>query len=879
MSLSSANLDLDRLTPMMAQYLEQKQQCPGCLLFFRLGDFYELFFEDAVTASRELELTLTGRDCGQAERAPMCGVPYHAVDAYIHRLIGRGYKVAICDQVEDPALAKGIVKRSIIRLITPGTVTDDAMLDQRRNNYLLSVYKLSRAYGLAACDLTTGSFEATSLIIGAAADKLLGEIVRYDPSEILVNQAFLDDPLARSIGEKYRFVLTQRPDEDFSLAQVDRLLPQLPGQQPLWTQAAAALLIYVQETQRIQPSHIKPVQVYTVDTYMALDPIARRNLEISATLRDGTRRGSLLWAIDRTVTALGGRLLRRWLDQPLLSVPDIRRRQAALAELKASFMRRQELRDGLAGLYDLERLSGKVALGTANARDLVALRQTLAKLPDLRGFLVGVSDAWLCELREHIDPQEALCDLLTRAIADEPAVTFKDGNLIKAGFNAEIDQLRLAATDGRQWILDLEAGERDQTGIKSLKVGFNRVFGYYIEVTRANLAQVPSHYVRKQTLANGERYITEALKAMEDTLLGAEQKLIALEYEVFGQIRDQVAAQIVRLQETAAALAHLDCLAALAELADREGYCCPEVDLSDQIEIRQGRHPVVEKMLGPGSFVPNDLAMDMDQARLMILTGPNMAGKSTYMRQIALIVLLAQTGSFVPAASARIGLVDRIFTRVGASDDLASGQSTFMVEMSEVAAILRHATARSLLILDEIGRGTSTYDGLSIAWSVIEYIVDRDNLGCRTLFATHYHELIDLAKKMPGVYNCHVAVREEGETVVFLHHIRPGGSDDSYGIEVARLAGVPDAVVQRAQELLLHLETENVERQKNKIRRNVRPMDGQIDLFSTSQTMKQADGILERLGALEVEHLTPLDALNILHELHLSAKRTGRKPT
>ncbi len=876
MSLTSETLDPEKITPMMQQYLDQKKLWPDCILMFRLGDFYEMFFEDAVTASRELELTLTGRDCGQSERAPMCGVPYHAVDSYISRLIGRGYKVAICEQVEDPALAKGIVRREVTRVITPGTITDPAMLDERRNNYILAVYCLNGYFGLAACDLTTGSFEATALIVGATAAKLLDEIVRYAPSELLCNRDFLRHDLREVLRNRYNIVLTLRPDEDFSLESVHELLPQADEQQPLWAHAAAALLVYLTETQRMRPGHLKPVKTYSLQDFMNLDPTARRNLEITETIRDKNKHGSLLWAIDKTATSMGGRLLRRWLEQPLLNVHDISQRQSAIQDLKDQFMLRQELRESLQGLYDLERLTGKIALAAVNARDLIALKHSLAKLPAIRQVLSGIQDPYLQELATQVDPLPDLHAVLEAAILDEPAPGLKEGNLIKAGYNETVDSLRLASTDGKNWILALEAGEREKTGIRNLKVGYNRVFGFYLEVTRANLTQVPEYYTRKQTLANGERYITQELKEMEDTILGAEQKAIALEYEVFCEIRDRVATRTRSLQQTALALAALDVLAGLAELAERENYCRPVVDLSDHLQITGGRHPVVEKVLGPGRFVPNDLRMDMAGERVMILTGPNMAGKSTYMRQTAQIVLLAQIGSYVPAASARIGLVDRIFTRVGASDDLASGQSTFMVEMNEVAQILEHATPRSLLILDEIGRGTSTYDGLSIAWSVIEYIADRQNLGSRTLFATHYHELTDLETALPGVFNCHVEVREENGEVAFLHQIMRGGSDDSYGVEVARLAGVPDPVVQRAREILIQLESENVDRQKMKIRRNARPMDGQMDLFASSIALKNTDGILDRLKELDIQLLTPLDALNILHDLHQKALKTGR---
>jgi DNA mismatch repair protein MutS len=872
-----SDLDPTKITPMMQQYVEQKERWPDCILFFRLGDFYEMFFEDAVTASRELELTLTGRDCGQAERAPMCGVPYHAADNYINRLVGKGYKVAICEQVEDPAVAKGIVRREVVRVITPGTVMDGNMLDDHRNNFLLAVYCLNNYYGLAAADLTTGIFEATSLIVGRTDDKLLDEIVRYAPSELICNSAFLTDDVSQTLKSKYDIMLTVRSDDDFSEASVDKQIPQDHEQPPLWAHAAAALLIYLEETQRVRPGHMKPVRPYQLSEFMNLDPVARRNLEITQTIRDGGRRGSLLWAVDRTITAMGGRLLRRWLEQPLLNIHDIEQRLGAVADLKEQFMIRQELRELLHGLYDLERLAGKIALASVNARDLLALAHTLGKLPLLMQTIQPLRDAWLLELAGQIDPLPELCRLLTDALAEEPPIGLKEGNLIREGYHPELDLLRRAASDGKNWILELEAAERERTGIKSLKVGYNRVFGYYIEVTRANLSLVPEDYVRKQTLANSERYITQALKEMEDTILGAEQKAVAMEYEIFCDLREQAGQKIRSLQRSAQALATLDVVAGLAELAERENYCRPQVDLSEQIIISQGRHPVVEKVLGPGRFVPNDLEMDLKKKRIMILTGPNMAGKSTYMRQTAQIVLLAQAGSFVPAQAARIGLVDRIFTRVGASDDLASGQSTFMVEMNEMAQILDHATPRSLLILDEIGRGTSTYDGLSIAWAVIEYVLDRQNLGCRTLFATHYHELVDLESVLPGVFNNHVEVGEADGEIVFLYKIKPGGSDESYGVEVARLAGIPDEVVVRAREILTQLEVDNVGRQRLTIRRSARPMEGQLDFFATAAVKKETDVILERLKTLDIQALTPLDALNLLYDLHQKAKKTGGK--
>ncbi len=872
MTMHRADLDMDKLTPMMRQYLEQKEQWPDCILFFRLGDFYEMFFDDALTASRDLDLALTGRDCGQNERAPMCGVPYHAADSYISRLINQGHKVAICEQVEDPSQSKGIVRREVIRVITPGTVTDPALLDDKKNNYLMAVYALKSYFGIAVADLTTGSFEATSLITGATCDRLEAEIARFMPAEVLCNQEFLDSAVSETLKLRYDLTTTVCPDDDWSLEKAEEAFPEADHQEALWTQAAAALISYLTRTQRVRPGHLRPVEVYHLSDYMNLDPTARRNLELTETLRDKTRKGSLLWAIDRTLTSAGGRLLRRWVEQPLLSISLINRRQAAVADLTTHFMFRQELRDHLNGMHDLERLTGKIALASVNARDLLALAATLGKLPSIRDLVLQqAEDPWLQELARTIDPLQELAELLTSAISQDAPISVREGGLIHAGYNAEVDRLREAAVDGKNWIIDLESRERENTGIKSLKVRYNRIFGYYIEVTRSNLSQVPEHYIRKQTMANGERYFTPELKEIEDTILGAEQKVLALEYELFCDLRDQVGRHLDTLQGNASALAVLDVVQGLAELAERDNYCRPELSLSDELMISQGRHPVVEKTLEPGGFVPNDLEMNRQDLRVMILTGPNMAGKSTFMRQIAQIVLLAQIGSFVPAASARIGLADRIFTRVGASDDLASGQSTFMVEMAEVAQILRHATSRSLLILDEIGRGTSTYDGLSIAWSVIEYIADQQALGSRTLFATHYHELTDLEQVLPGVFNCHVEIREKDGEVILLHQISRGGSDESYGIEVARLAGVPSAVVERARELLIQLEKDNMGRQRLKIRHHTRPMDGQIDLFSSSAAMQKADKIIQRLQTLDVPTLTPLDALNLLSDLQRQA--------
>ncbi len=873
MSLSLADIDRSKLTPMMQQYLEQKALWPDCLLFFRLGDFYELFFDDAVTVSRELELMLTGRDCGFSERAPMCGVPYHAADSYVSRLVGRGYKVAICEQMEDPALAKGIVKREVIRVLTPGTQTGGAGYDETRNHYILAVYAESGYYGLAAADLATGIFEATELIVGRPHNRLIDEICRYGPAEIVCNPEFLTDAARELLDSRQTVTLTARPAQAFTREAARETLALPVPEGDLKTLAAGALLAYLTDTQKTAIGHIEPLRFYTIETAMGIDATARRNLELTETYRERSRKGSLLWAVDRTRTAAGARLLRRWIEQPLIDLVDIHERQDSVTELKERFIIRQELRESLQGMNDLERLGGKVSLGSANGRDLLALATTLLKLPAILEILAPVQAALACTLASQINPETELADLLTRAIHPEAPLSVKEGSLIRDGYDAEIDRLREAARNGKDWIVALEAREREQSGIRSLKIGYNRVFGFYFDVTKSNLAQVPAHFIRKQTLANGERYITEELKGMEDTILGAEQKLLQLEYALFCDLREQIMANLPSLQQTARALAALDTLAGLAELADRENYCRPVLDYTGDLEIRDGRHPVLEKAMRAGDFVPNDIEMNLDDRRFMILTGPNMAGKSTYMRQVALIVVLAQIGSYVPASEARIGIVDKLFTRIGASDDLASGQSTFMVEMNEVAQILREATPRSLLILDEIGRGTSTYDGLSIAWAVIEHIADRRSLGARSLFATHYHELTDLASVMHGVFNSHVAVEEKDNTVVFLHRIEPEGTDDSYGIEVARLAGVPSGVIARAQELLQQLEKERTGRERLKIRRNARPMDGQLDLFSAAQASRDQDTLLSRLAATDTARLTPLDALNLLHDLAQKARQ------
>ncbi len=872
-----AAIDRTRVTPMMLQYIEQKEAMPDCLLFFRLGDFYEMFFDDAITVSRELELALTGRDCGLEERAPMCGVPYHAADGYIARLVARGYKVAICEQVGDPALAKGLVQREIVRVVTPGTVTDLSALDEKRNNFIVVIYRIGPFFGLAAADLTTGGLEATSLADGDPEVALLDEIARFQPSEILCNAAFQDTAVASTVRTISGGAVSVRPDSHFSHEDATRLFPQQEADRSPWGPAAAALMLYLQETQRRMPEHMRRVHIYAAAEYMSLDPVARRNLEVVETLRDQSRRGSLLWVLDQTQTSMGGRMMRRWIDQPLMHIAQIDRRLDAVAELKDRFLLRQELMESLRGISDIERLTGKISLGSCHARDLLALRHALDSIPFLEERLHPCTSALLASIREGLDPMEDVRTLLERSIAEDPPLQIREGHIIREGYDAEVDRLRTAATQGRDWILALEARERDSSGIKNLKVGYNKVFGYYLEVTRSNLGQVPAHYIRKQTLANCERYITDELKKLEDAVLGAQQRLVDLEYALFVEIREQVAEQAARLLALADTIARLDAVSSLAEVADRENYCRPDVNMSSIIDIKDGRHTVVEKILGPGAFVPNDVYLDMESHRFLLLTGPNMAGKSTYMRQVALAVLMAQIGSFVPAREASIGLVDKIFTRVGASDDLGAGDSTFMVEMREVATILKHATERSLLILDEIGRGTSTYDGLSIAFAVIEHIADRGKLGARTLFATHYHELTDLEGTLPGVHNYHVAVDEEEGEIRFLHRIDPGGSDESYGIEVARLAGVPDEVVRRAREILQTLENENQGKHRLKIRKSARPMEGQLDLFGTPAAVSPSDGIIEQLRTIDVQSMTPLHAMNLLYDLAQKARQTPQK--
>ena len=809
-------------SPMMQKYLETKEQYKDCILFYRLGDFYEMFFDDAILVSRELELTLTGKDCGQEERAPMCGVPHHAAETYIAKLIAKGYKVAICEQLEDPKTAKGIVERGVIRVVTPGTIVESNMLEERKNNFIMSIYKAGIYYGISVCDISTGEFYSAGIKDDQNFPLLLDEIARYTPSELVINSMMSDSTEEISkIKERFTTYITNFNDKffiadekniklRFNIVDVNQKEIESLEDKELAINSANALIEYIEQTQKTALDHINKITMYNISKYMSLDINARRNLEITEKMRDKSKKGTLLWVLDKTSTSMGGRLLRRWLNDPLIDVLEINKRLNAVKELKDSIMLRGDIVESLKKVYDIERLAGKMAYGNANARDMVTLKNSLVKLPELKQILSNCNDTYLKECFENLDELQDVYELIDKAIVDDPPMTIKEGGIIKLGFDEEIDKLKTATTNGKKWIIDIETKEREETGIKNLKVGFNKVFGYYLEVTKSGLSQVPDRYIRKQTLTNAERFITEELKNLENQILGAEERVINLEYNAFTEIREEIAKNIKRLQKTANIVSTIDVLTSFATVAEDMNYCMPKVNGNGIINIKSGRHPVIEKMLGAGEFVENDTYLDEGDNRLSIITGPNMAGKSTYMRQVALITLMAQVGSFVPAEEAEIGVVDKIFTRVGASDDLSMGQSTFMVEMMEVATILKEATKNSLVILDEIGRGTSTYDGLSIAWAVAEFISDKEKCGAKTLFATHYHELIGLEEKLEGVKNYSIAVKEKGEDIIFLRKIVRGGTDESYGIHVARLAGVPKGVTEKANEILRSLERKNV---------------------------------------------------------------------
>ena len=871
------------LTPMMKQYMQTKEEYKDCILFYRLGDFYEMFFDDALTASKELEITLTGKNCGLEERAPMCGIPYHAVDSYLNRLVSKGYKVAICEQVEDPKTAKGIVKREVIRVVTPGTNLDTQGLDETKNNYIMCIVYMADRYGLSIADVTTGEYLVTEL---DSQTKLLDELYKFMPSEIVCNEAFymsgmdLDDlknllHMAIYSLEAWYFddaLCRETLQEHFKVASFEGIgLSDCE----CGMIASGALLKYLEETQKNSLSHMSRLTRYATGNYMVLDSATRRNLELVETLREKQKRGSLLWVLDKTKTAMGARTLRKYVEQPLIDKESIVKRLDAVAELKDNAICREEIREYLNPVYDLERLVGKITYQSANPRDLIAFQSSLSMLPSVKYILKDMESDLLREIYEELDPLEELCDLVGRAIQEEPPLAMKEGGIIKDGYNDEVDRLRKAKSEGKNWLADLETREREKTGIKNLRIRYNKVFGYYLEVTNSFKELVPDYYTRKQTLANAERYIIPELKELEDTILGAEDKLCALEYELYCEVRNTIAAELTRIQRTAKAVAKLDVIASLALVAERNNYIRPKINEKGVIDIRDGRHPVVEKMIPNDMFIANDTYLDDKKQRISIITGPNMAGKSTYMRQAALIVLMAQLGSFVPASSANIGLVDRIFTRVGASDDLASGQSTFMVEMNEVANILRNATNKSLLILDEIGRGTSTFDGLSIAWAVVEYISNSKLLGAKTLFATHYHELTELEGKISNVNNYCIAVKEKGDDIVFLRKIVKGGADKSYGIQVAKLAGVPDPVINRAKEIVEELVTaditgkvKDIAVQGSETKKKPQKKLDEVDLtqFSLFDTVKD-DDVLNELKELDISHMTPMDAMNKLYQL------------
>ena len=875
------------MTPMMQKYLETKKEYPDCILFYRLGDFYEMFFEDALTASKELEITLTGKNCGLEERAPMCGVPFHAVENYLNKLVAKGYKVAICEQVEDPKMAKGLVKREVVRIVTPGTNLDTQALDETKNNYIMCIVYIADRYGISIADVTTGDYYVTEL---DTERKLLDEIHKFTPSEIICNEAFymtgmdFEDLKHRLNIAIYSLDSWYFSDETakgtllshFKVADLQGLgLEDYES----GTVAAGALLKYLYETQKNNLANMTSLQLYSTGKYMIIDSSTRRNLELVETLREKQKRGSLLWVLDKTKTAMGARLLRNFVEQPLIEKAEIERRLDAIESLKENAMVREEIREYLNPIYDLERLIGRVTYQTANPRDLIAFKSSLQMLPFLKTLLDECQVSLLEEIQADLDPLEDVFALIEASIAEEPPISIRDGGILKEGYDEEIDKLRQAKTEGKGWLMELEAKERERTGIKNLRIKYNKVFGYYLEVTNSYRDMVPDDYIRKQTLTNAERYITADLKELEDIILGAEDKLVALEYEIFQDIRSKIAGEVLRIQKTAKAVAGIDVLSALALVAERGNYCRPSINEKGVIDIRNGRHPVVEKMINNDMFIANDTYLDNKKQRISIITGPNMAGKSTYMRQTALIVLMAQIGSFVPAESAKIGIVDRIFTRVWASDDLASGQSTFMVEMTEVANILRNATNNSLLVLDEIGRGTSTFDGLSIAWAVVEHISNPKLLGAKTLFATHYHELTELEGKLDNVNNYCIAVKEKGDDIVFLRKIVPGGADKSYGIQVAKIAGVPETVIARAKVIAEELSAHDIAEFTGRIavegtpaKKNNKKLD-EVDLTQMSlfDTVKD-DDIIRELQELDLGNLTPIDALNKLYQLQNKIK-------
>jgi len=869
------------LTPMMKQYMEIKKQNPDAIVFYRLGDFYEMFFDDAKVASRELELVLTGRDCGLEERAPMCGVPFHSCESYIARLVAAGYKIAICEQTEDPSQAKGLVRREVVRVITPGTVIESSMLEEGKNNYLCVICRRKDTLGVCFADCSTGELYATQLEGEEATARCLNELARFRPSEILMNDAcradgMLTEFVTKRLGLAEQFLPEERFDSavttqavltQFAVSQLSQLHME---ETPSAVSAVGCLFGYLLETQMTGMERFRHVEMYSDAQYMQLDLSARRNLELLETLRNKEKRGSLLGVLDRTRTAMGKRLIRTWIERPLINPAPISRRLNAVDELVHQGVLRAELREALTSIYDLERIMTRVVYGSANAKELRSLWMTICRMEPIKQLLSGVQSALLMDIERSIDPLTDVRDLIDRAIVEEPPFSVREGGMIRQGFNEEIDQLNYEMTNGKDFIARIEAQEKEKTGIKTLKVRYNRVFGYYIEVSKSFAEQVPEHYIRKQTLANAERYITQELKELEARVLGAKDRVVALEYQLFTEVREAIAAQLHRIQFTAQAIARLDVLCSFAEVAVKQRYSRPLVDTGDLIQIKNGRHPVVES-LQDTAFVPNDTLLDGHTNRVAIITGPNMAGKSTFMRQTALIVLMAQIGSFVPAETATIGVVDSIFTRVGASDDLASGQSTFMLEMSEVATILKNATSKSLIVFDEIGRGTSTYDGMSIARAVLEFVVNPKRIGAKTLFATHYHELTVMEQELEGVKNYNIAVKKRGDDITFLRRIIRGPADDSYGIEVAKLAGIPEEVVSRAKKILKTLDTEQGAALHTGDR-FAQPEEEPLPMAQLSLLPVAQNSVVERLRALDVNTLTPIEAMQILFELSKEAQ-------
>ena len=896
-STADAIKNITTFSPMMQHYLETKSKYPDCVLFYRLGDFYEMFFDDAINVSRELELTLTGKECGRENRAPMCGIPYHAGEIYASRLVQNGYKIAICEQVENPKNAKGIVKRDVIKIMTPGTITDGNLLDEKKNNYIMSIFKDGMYYGIAAFDISTGEAYATEIKSDNNFQKLINEISRFNPSELIAND-YMNDSINEINELKHRFEVFISVDKKIEKTEVEadrNFVPDFFNMKSSMTKlddkfddetihntfdiideqgnliknisdrylavnAIGILLKYVEETQKIKPENLNKIVLYEVVKYMALDINSRRNLELTERLKDKSKKGTLLWVLDKTETSMGGRLIRRWINDPLVNVDDINARLNAVEEIKNDLLLSDRIVESLKSIYDIERLAGKISYGTVNARDLISLKNSVMQLPNLKETIKDVNSEFLKNIDSELDILSDIYELIEASIVEEPPLTVKEGGLIKKGYKPEIDELIEATTNGKQWLANVEIREKELTGIKNLKIGYNKIFGYYIEVSKSNVKDIPEdRYIRKQTLTTGERYITEELKKMENEILGAKEKIIALEYDEFVNIRNEIQSNAKRIQRTASAISKLDVIQGLANVANELNYCKPEIMDDDVIDIKNGRHPVVEKIIPYGDFVQNDSLLNASENRLNIITGPNMAGKSTFMRQVALITIMAQIGSFVPAEYAHIGVVDKVFTRVGASDDLSSGESTFMVEMMEVANILKNATDRSLVILDEIGRGTSTYDGLSIAWAVAEYV---SKLKSKTLFATHYHELVGLEGKIDGAKNYHITVKERGEDIIFLRKIVEGGTDESYGIHVAKLAGVQKEVTNRANEILFKLEKKNIMNGKAESKSEKAENAGQLSMYN----YKLAE-IASELDGVHLDSITPIEALNILQKM------------